>query len=161
MKCCYALKLGEHLELYEPHEIIASPCEHLVADSRGYRRAPCESLGVASGFYDDCVFPIENRSRFHRNVCLRSLATRAAIKLEPLRIRVPAARRLAPGADRTQRRQRGSEQTRDTELGSALSAGGLFQASHRATARTVEPAIPPRQHSNMVGLLKARARGPS
>ena len=98
MKGRYVLKLREYLEIFDPDEIIVSFYEELAADSRAYMRRLCETLGVDPGYYDDFVFRVENRSRFHHSSRLRTLATRTNLRLEPLLNRVPAARRLARAA---------------------------------------------------------------
>ena len=53
----------------------------------------CDSIGLNSSFYLDYSFHVENRSRYHRNAGLRTLATKINATAEPVLNRIPFVRR--------------------------------------------------------------------
>lgn len=67
--------------------------EDLRDDPLSTVRSLCSRIDLDSHFYDNYVFRVENKSRFHRNSKLRTLASKVNSTSEPILNKLPLVRR--------------------------------------------------------------------
>lgn len=94
----YAIYLRSFLEVFPPSALRVLYFEDLRDRPAQVVTEACEFLGLDPGMYREFEFAVENRSRRHRHSGLRTLASRANHRLEPMLNRVPWLRRAARSA---------------------------------------------------------------
>jgi hypothetical protein len=94
----YAEHLEDFLEVFGAHDILVLFYDDLRADARAVTERAAAFAGLAPDFYANHNFSVENRSRSHRSDSLRTWATHANHRLEPILNRFPGIRRVARSA---------------------------------------------------------------
>jgi hypothetical protein len=92
-KACYAQYLSEFLKKVPAERLHVMFFENLRDTPLSTLQSLCNAIDLNSHFYDDYVFRVENRSRFHRNAKLRTLASKINAASEPVLNRLPIMRR--------------------------------------------------------------------
>ena len=92
-KACYAQFVSEFLKKVPAERLHVMFFENLRDNPLSTLQSLCSSIDLDSHFYDDYVFRVENRSRFHRNAKLRTLASKINAASEPVLNRLPIMRR--------------------------------------------------------------------
>lgn len=92
-KACYAQYLSVFLKKVPAQRLHVMFFENLRDTPLSTLQSLCSSIDLDSSFYDDYVFRVENRSRFHRNAKLRTLASKINAASEPALNRLPVMRR--------------------------------------------------------------------
>lgn len=92
-KACYAQFLLDFLKKVPAERLHVMFFENLRDAPLSTLQSLCSAIDLDSSFYGDYMFRVENRSRFHRNAKLRTLASRVNAASEPVLNRLPIMRR--------------------------------------------------------------------
>ncbi len=95
LKGRYADGLKEFLSEFSQEDMLILFFDELEESPRKVTQRSAQYAGIEPGFFDDFQFNIENRSRHHRIAGLRTWASLANRKLEPLLNRLPGVRHTA------------------------------------------------------------------
>ena len=94
-KGLYADRLKQYLSIFPSSSMLILFYDDLESDTAGTTKKAARFAGLNPDFFDDFDFSVENRSRAHRSASLRTWASLANRRMEPVLNRAPAMRRWA------------------------------------------------------------------
>lgn len=92
-KAHYEQFLDDYLQIFPADQMRIMFFEDVRDTPLATMQALSDSIGLNSSFYRDYTFHVENRSRYHRNTGLRTLATKVNAAAEPVLNKIPFIRR--------------------------------------------------------------------